>query len=221
MNKAVREAVQGRDTAGTDENVEISRSVPPIARHPAARAVLVSPRSAVWDHPAASPDAIDPLAAIRDPVWNDRNGTAWTPDLVHCRLLDTAATVARLPSASMRSYASILGQVADREPDEARPGPPSAAEITLADWTWSELLARPPLQRAILIGMAFELSAQKIADTIARIGLARKSTHKSTVQQWYLKDRRYLAGRWQSAKHPVDASSLGRCRGLFARNEIK
>lgn len=36
---------------------------------------------------------------MRDPIWDHRDGTRWTPDLVHCRLLGVADTLQRLRGA--------------------------------------------------------------------------------------------------------------------------
>ncbi len=60
--------------------------------------------------------------------------------------------------------------------------------------------------------MACEASVRKVAELLARRGWKAK---KSTVGSWYLNKRRYLAGRWQEQKHPVDHESFDRWRTIF------
>jgi hypothetical protein len=209
MIKAGQTAVQERDEAVQAEKVYSQPK-----RRPGDRAVLVSERSTVFDRPAViEAETIDPLEGIADPIWDHRNGTVWTPDLVHCRLLDVGATIARLPSPLVRGYVTLLGDAALSDGDTPRRGPPSAAEITLADWTWSELLRRPATQRAILMGMAFDLSLRKMAEKL--------KVHRRVVTRYYLGERRALAARWIALKHPVDGMAFSRFCDLLATQSIK
>ncbi len=207
MLKPVRKAVQGRYGAG--EPVPVPAV--PGNRQPGERAVLVSERHAVWDRAAAPVQADRPIEAIADPIWDHADGRRWTPDLVHCRLLAVGATIARLPSPLRRGFVSLLADVALDQGREIR-RPPTAAEISLADWTWSELLRRPDTQRAILQAMACGASVRKVAELLERRGWKVK---KSTIGAWYLNERRHLAGRWQEQKHPVDRESFDRWRTIF------
>jgi hypothetical protein len=149
--RPVRTPVQGRYKAGTAPAVPLQ----PDNRQPGERAVLVSERSAVWDRPAAPVEPDRPIEAIADPIWDHADGRRWTPDLVHCRLLAVGSTIARLPSPLRRGFVSLLADVALDQGREIR-RPPTAAEISLADWTWAELLRRPDMQRPILQAMACE-----------------------------------------------------------------
>jgi hypothetical protein len=208
MIRPVRTAVQGRYKGGTAPAVPLH----PNNRQPDERAVLVSERSAVWDRPAAPVEPDRPIEAIADPIWDHADGRRWTPDLVHCRLLCVGSTIARLPSPLRRGFVSLLGDVALGEQTREIRRPPTAAEITLADWTWAELLQRPDTQRSILQAMACGASVRKLAELLERRGWKVK---KSTVGSWYLNERRYLAARWQDLKHPVDRESFDRWRTIF------
>lgn len=207
MIKPVQKAGQGRYGAGTRVPVP---SVPS-NRQPGERAVLVSERSAVWDRAATPATPERPIEAIADPIWDHADGRRWTPDLVHCRLLAVGSTIARLPSPLRRGFVSLLADAALDHGREIR-RPPTAAEISLADWTWAELLKRPDTQRAILQAMACGASVRKVAELLARRGWNVK---KSTVGSWYINERRYLAARWQEQKHPVDRESFDRWQAIF------
>ena len=53
------------------------------------RALLVTDRSAAWlpwSRPQVSDSATPPVLPGE---WDDKSGTRWTPDLVHCRLVET------------------------------------------------------------------------------------------------------------------------------------
>jgi hypothetical protein len=194
-------------------NAPADRSV--AADNAEKRAVLISERHAVLARPAPieEAEAIDPVAAIADPIWDHRNGTTWTPDLVHCRLLGMADTLGRLPGASLRRYQSLLGKVADHDPEASRVivAPPSPTEITMADWTCREILKRPHELRQLLLGMAFEQGVRKIG---RKLGIS-----KSEVSRDYMAERRYLAGHWQGRRTEllarVDELTFGRWVGLF------
>src|SRR5438128_1086417 len=96
------------------------------------RAVLVSERRAVWTKPAAVElEPADSLAAVGDPIWDHANGTRWTPDLVHCRLLEASETVCRLPSARARGFLSLLGNISQdaEEPDQMVRRAPAPRQI--------------------------------------------------------------------------------------------
>lgn len=177
------------------------------------RAVLVTERSAVFDRLAEVPPAPAPIEDIRDPIWDHKHGRVWTPDLVHCRLLNVGDTIARLPSPMKRGYVSLLGDILLDDGREVR-RPPTAAEISVADWTWSELIKRPATQRCLLQAMAFGASVRTVSKLLARTGT---KVQKSTVANWYLSERRALAGTWQASRHLVDGSAFERWRGLFEK----
>jgi hypothetical protein len=111
--------------------------------------VLVSERHAVWTgaqaaaHATAKPSMAALLADLADPLWDHANGTRWTPELVHCRLLEAADTICRLPGASMGRVRSLLGQLADPDPDAVLNirSAPTPAQASVADWTIREIIA--------------------------------------------------------------------------------
>lgn len=219
MKEAVRKAVQKR----YEENpgvplVETAASKPWQPRSDGLRAILVNQRTTVFDRPAQIEAVVaDPVADITDPIWDHHDGRVWTPDLVHCRLLNVGDTISRLPSPMRRGFVSLLGDAALADRDRPVRLPPSAAEISIADWTWSELLKRPGAQREILQAMAFGLSASKVAERISRASSA--SISKPTVSRWYITERRSLAAAWAAAGQQVDEHAWERWRSLFERRQ--
>lgn len=215
MGKVGQVVGQTRDKVG--QTAEAVVSVPWTPRADDKRAILVSERATVFDRPAPAPAAPDPLQEITDPVWNHRAGRVWTPDLVHCRLLNVGDTIARLPSPLRRGYVSLLADVALDARDVEVRRPPTPAEITIADWTWSELLKRPATQRAILQAMAFGASVRSVSAMLARQQTAKVA--KTTISRWYLEERRQLAAIWVKEKRPVDQATFDRWRQLFEKAE--
>ena len=175
------------------------------------RAVLVTERRAVFDRPAEVAAPVAPIEEIRDPIWDHKDGRVWTPDLVHCRLLNVGDTIARLPSPLKRNFVSLLGDMLDDAREVRRP--PTAAEISIADWTWSELLKRPATQRSLLQAMAFGASVREVAKLLSRGHNIKVA--KTTVGRWYLSERRALAGAWVTAHQLVDKPAFDRWRDLF------
>jgi hypothetical protein len=181
--------------------------------------MLVSSRSAVWE-PAAPPIVpVDTVAEISDPIWDHKGGTRWTPDLVHCRLVDTVNTYQRLPGSARLGFKTLLGAVADREPDpDYIPlTPPSPSQITLADWTWAELLRLTEKAQLIIIGMALEKGVRGVAKALLARGIT--DITKSTVSRRYMAYRRSLAADWQGRTTEtaarVDDAAFNRWRELF------
>lgn len=218
MKQPVRTAVQRR--YGHQEGVPAPEvvSVPWQPRTDGLQAILVNQRTTVFDRPAEVPAAVvDPVADITDPIWDHHEGRVWTPDLVHCRLLNVGDTITRLPSPVRRGYVSLLGDAALADHDRAIKAPPSAAEISIADWTWSQILKRPDQERAILQAMAFGASAQKVAKMLARVRAS--SVSKPTISRWYMAERRRLAAGWAADRHLVDEATFDRWRSLFERAE--
>jgi hypothetical protein len=225
--------VKVEQTTGTEAGQE--KTAVPVAqiahqfatpvRPAGSRAILVSSRSAVWDEPAAAVEAVgrdDDLSALSDPIWDHRRGTRWTPDLVHCRLLDMADTFKRLPRVLLRGFSDGLFGMIEQSVEEApfgRPEPPTASAITLADWTFSQLIARPPTARAICVCHAFGWSVRKIAKKLSNGGASPVS--KSAVHRDYLAERRHLAATWQKNNQQVDLLAFNRWRDLFEqRNKM-
>jgi hypothetical protein len=188
---------------------ETANHWPTPVRPPGSRAVLVSSRSAVWDQPAPPLEGEDEVSRLSDPIWDHHNGTRWTPDLVHCRLLDMGDTFNRLPRVMLKGFTGLLGLVVlddDAEP-RVRPDRPSAAAISLADWTFRQVMTLPETERAICVCSAMGWGVRKIGK---RVGLG-----KSAVHSRYIAERRSLAARWQGMKQPVDALAFARWRDVF------
>ena len=223
MNRAVQEAVQDRDAAGQPENLAIHASnndpivaIPTKARpDDGKRALLVNERSTVFDRPAAELLPPDPIDQLRDPIWRtaDAQGRElWTPDRVHARLLLTGEVVRRMPSPLRRGYVGVLGQIALTEIASTRRIPPTPEEISLADWTLIEIMQRA--HRQVLLASAFGFSGDKIAEIMQARG---KRISGSTVQGYYLAERRVLAGQWQARRVPVDSPTLERWAATFCK----
>lgn len=176
--------------------------------------MLVSERATVFDRPMAPPAEVDPLQEISDPIWNHKGGRVWTPDLVHCRLLVTGEVLKRMPPVLRKGYVSQLGNLALAEMSAERTIAPSPAEIALADWTLWQIAARK--YRLILLASSFGYSGDKIAEAMCARG---EKTSGPTVQRYYLAERRYLAGRWQAAKVPIDSFSGERWARIFDRQK--
>lgn len=220
MNEAVRRAVQGRDGAGTAQSggpaTDAIITKPWAPRTDGKHAVQVSVRSVVFDTKAAPLLALDPAVALSDPIWNHREFSAWTPDLVHCRLLVAGEIVSRMPPVLRRGYVSQLGNIAITEAASVRRIAPTPAEITLADWTLGEIMARRHRQQ-LLLAAAFGYSMEKIAKALKAIGL---DATKSTVHRWYMDERRQLAAQWQSKRETevaakVDGLTTDRWHAVF------
>jgi hypothetical protein len=217
--KAVRTAGRSRDGAIDERPVlETAGLRPWQPRDPSdgRRAILVNERQTVFDRPSpALQQRRDPLEAIADPVWQSHEGRFWTPDLVHCRLIIVGEIIARLPGRlRLPGYVSQLGNIAISEAAPARRVPPSPHEITLADWTWQELMALDEGPRALLQARAFSLSFDKIAQHHRRRG---REASKTGVIREYLEQRRRLAARWQLAGVKVGSLDIARWRELFER----
>lgn len=216
MNKAVQQAVQQRDEAVQEQPVMI----PWAPRADGKRAYQVSERATVFDRPASAVvTPVDPVEGIADPIWDHRGGSKWTPDLVHCRLVVVGEIVRRMPPVLRGGYVSQLGSLAISEMSVARRIPPSPAEISMADWTLTEIMARRHRQQ-MLLAAAFGLSFEKIAEALRSIG---QSGSKTTVQRWYLDERRILAGHWQARRAEtqakIDGLTFDRWEGLFEKRQ--
>ena len=206
MSEAVQAPVQQRDEAVRDE----SGLKPWAPRVDGKRALLVSPRTTVFDTALPVEAGKDPAAELSDPIWDHHGGTAWTPDFVHCRLLVVGEIVTRLPPVLRKGYVSQLGNLAISQLDADRRIPPTPAEISMADWTLFEIASRRWAQ--IVLASAFGISAEKIAKALKAKG---EKVSNRTVQRRYIDDRRVLAGRWQSLKTPIDRGTLERWIQIF------
>lgn len=215
MKETVQRPVRKRDEAVQGEEVRFPWS----PRTDGKRALLVSERATVFDVKAAALQPVDPVEGISDPIWDHKAGSRWTPDLVHCRLIVAGEIVKRLPPVLRSGYVSQLGSLAISEMSMDRRIPPSPAEISLADWTLAEIMARRHRQQMLLAAL-FGLSLEKIAEALHARG---QQASKTTVQRWYLAERRVLAGQWQTRRAEtlakIDGLTFGRWEGLFARRQ--
>lgn len=215
MKQAGQEAGRDRDGAGRDIDPPPVTYAQPVRRL-GDRAILTSERSTVFDRPIEGLGAdVDPADEIRDPIWNHANGTRWTPDLVHCRLVVVGEITLRMPGHLRRQLVSVIGNMAVEASSAERKAPPSAAEITLADWTWDELFKLPRERFRLLQSRAFGISYAKISEAMLRQGVKRASL--SAVRQWDIEERRALAGVWQASKREVDGVTFDRWRTVFEK----
>lgn len=218
MSEAVQQAGQGRDGAVREEETVVT--VPWQPRSDGKTARLVSERATFFDRTAAGLAPADPLVEISDPIWNHKGGSVWTPDLVHCRLLVAGEVVKRLPPVLRKGYVSQLGNLAISQMDVGRRIAPSPAEISLADWTLTEVMARRHRQQLLLAAL-FGLSFDKIAEALKARG---QDGSKTSVQRWYLQERRILAGQWQQRRGAdplakVDGLTFTSWEGTFGRRK--
>jgi|GEM_PF-898957 len=218
MSEAVQQPVQRRDGAVRREEPVVT--VPWQPRKDDKSALLVSERATVFDRKAPGLAPADPLVEISDPIWNHKGGSVWTPDLVHCRLLVAGEVVKRLPPVLRKGYVSQLGNLAISEMGVDRRIAPTPAEISLADWTLTEVMARRHRQQLLLAAL-FGLSFDKIADALKARG---QESSKTSVQRWYLQERRVLAGQWQQRWNDdslakVDGLTFTSWEGTFGRRK--
>ncbi len=215
MPEAVRTPVQQRDGAVRLAETDIVTAIAPWSpRTDGKRALLVSERETVFDHAAARPVEAPEVSA--DPIWDDKAGTQWTPDLVHCRLVLMAETIDRLPEVLRKRYASQIGRIAVTEAASQRRTPPSPSAISLADWTWDRVLELPERTRQLIIARAWGFSFDKI---VANLGSSGHRRAKSTVIEWDRDARRFLAADWQGRKHALDVGTYERWGELFSKRQ--
>lgn len=219
MSKAVQAPVQSRDGA-------VQPTIPAISAEETGRpqwkpradgksAVLVSPRTTVFDRRAPGLEPADPLDQVSDPIWKVQDASGrlrWTPDLVHARLLITGEVFKRMPGPLRKGYVSILGAIALTEVAPSKRLALTPEEISIADWTLIEIAKRA--HRAVLLASAFGYSGDRIAETMQGKGMRTSGT---TVQRIYLSERRIIAGLWQSNRVPVDTLSWERWETTFGK----
>lgn len=214
MSEAVQEPVQGRDGAVRDEEPVVTMPWQP--RTDGKTALLVSERATVFDRKAkAVTDPVDPIAEVRDPIFDHQGGARWSPELVHCRLVEAGRIYLRLPerlrSGNLRSF---LGNVAMEPQEGQRRVPPSPMEISLADWTFERIYELPAKSRELVQSRACGASF----DTIATHMRARyPEVKKRTLVNWYQDVRRVLAADWQQRKQPIDTATFRAWQEAFAK----
>lgn len=211
MVEALQKPLQDRNEA-----LQTERTYKQITRRPGDRALLVSERTTVFDRPRADLAPVDPVAEISDPIWNHHEFRAWTPDLVHCRLLVCGDTIKRLPPGLRVGFVSQLGSLAISEMPVGRRVAPSPGEISALDWTWPRLIrlqaGEPSTIQRILMAAAFGASLDQIVKVLGASGIAKG---KSTVQRWYMAEKLRLAADWQACHHPVDIATVRHWHEIF------
>lgn len=210
MKEAVQAPGQDRDKAGQADAPQFPWS----PRTDGKTALLVNERATVFDRKAKGLDAVDPADEVRDPIFDHQGGTRWSPELVHCRLLEAGRIYLRLPerlrTGQLRSF---LGNVALVPQEGQRRVPPSPIEITIADWTFERIYELPEKSRELVQSRAFGASFDKIAEHMK----ARwPEVTKRTLINWYQDIRRVLAADWQQRKQPVDTASFRAWQEAFA-----
>lgn len=146
-------------------------------------------------------------------MWDDRSGSRWTPDLVHCRLVESTAILRRLPAVTgPRGHVSILGQLSLDPPDRLR-APPSTAEIALCEWTMDRVGELWVTDRFIAYGFALGLSSRRIERELSRAstGIAGVDalSHSQIINR-YRATQETLAIDWNDKRHKVDRGSYER-----------
>jgi hypothetical protein len=214
MSGAVRTPVQGRDEAVQPAEPAVATITAPwVPRADGKTALLVSERTTVFDRKLPPP--VETVEVAADPIWDDKAGTAWTPDLVHCRLLLMAETIQRLPEVLRKRYVSQIGRIAVSEGASERRSPPTPSQISLADWTLERLFELPERTRQLLIARAYGFSYDKIVERFAASGKS-KGNDKKAIIAWDRDARRYIAADWQGRKHALDLATYERWGELFA-----
>ena len=173
-----------------------------VRRDEGPRAVLVSERHAVWlKRLPPLPEADE--AGRRGPM-----PTAWTHDLVHCRLIAVNALSLSLPRVllprELRSFLTAL------QPQDAVPGRSRVLtdeHTRLIDWTMTRLSLWSEIDRAVLMGF---MTGTK-PETISRITFEVAARHggkgikRPTVYKRYRQLTSVMAEEWQSVGEPIDA----------------
>lgn len=212
MNEAGQQAGRDRDEAGQADGI----SIPWRPRTDDKRALLVNARQTVFDRPREDLQPADPVDEISDPIWNHRAFRAWTPDLVHCRLLVCGQTIRLLPPAMRTGLVSQMGAIAIAEMAGERRRGATPAEISALDWTWPRLVRANQLLQRILMASAFGNSLQEIADVMKLAGF---KTSKDSVRRLYMAEKLRMAAAWQAEHHPVDASTVDRWHVIFDKGQ--
>lgn len=199
-----------------------ARAVPPAGdevvttpwapRDDGLKAILVSERTAVFDRPAPLPTTGVGLVADVEATSLGPVPTAWTPDLVHCRLVLAYTQASTLPRilwpAGVRS---ALGQLQPQAPGIVR-RPLGEAELAVLDWTWTMVWRLGEDDRSIVRGFMAGASLREIAADLkalqARgIGIG-KAIGKSSVGKRYRDLTAVWADDWNRRRHPIDRGTL-------------
>lgn len=139
--------------------------------------------------------------------WDDRSGTHWTPDLVHCRLVEAGRVLRRLPFTD--APAGFGAPWARYVPAPVARSAPSSWEVDMCWWTIDQLMPLELTNRVISFGFMLTLSTRKIEKLLksgefpGTVGVS-----KTRVADRYGKVRAQLAGRWNGATVPIDRGTF-------------
>lgn len=168
-------------------------------------------RGAAWAQRKPADPAVTPSAW--DEAWDDQSGSRWTPDLVHCRIVEACTILKRLPSVKgPRGHVSMLGMMSLDPPDRLT-APPSKAEIDLCEWTTDRIGELPITNRFIVFGFGLGLSARRIEseiDRVARVVSGVIALRKTQISDRYTFVLKELAIRWNRIGQKVDRGSYDR-----------
>lgn len=165
----------------------------------------------------------DPQVMPDGQAWNDASGSRWTPDLVHCRIVEACTVLKRLPPANgPRGYVSILGQLS-LDPPERMSGPPSTAEINLCEWTLDQLGDLQVTDRFIAYGFGLGLSSRQIERELGRSASfvpGVRALGKSMIINRYTVAQCALAVIWNDKGHKVDRGTYERWQAWLEHHKI-
>jgi len=178
---------------------------------------LVNERSTVFDRRAVLRPSLEDDGYALTPMGNVP--TQWTADLVHCRLVNIAGLVRRLPPVKMPPVLrSFLGNLQPQDAPAVRSRPLSSMEAMRLDWTWSRIMARPMNDRAILQGMMAAKSVRFIARVLewSTPGESRSGTLMPTLHP-----ARFTLGRGHpSTRGLVDVRFAPKATELLRRRKL-
>lgn len=210
MSEAVRKPVQKRDEAVQADNPFYVEPGHPVwqPRSDGLKAILVSERTTVFDRPMPQPIDAAVEAAVLNATALGPMPTAWTHDLVHCRLVLVYTEASKLPRILWPDgIRSMLGQLQPQPPGE-RCRPLGEAELAVLDWTWSLVWRLGEDDRSIVRGFMAgaglrEIAADLVALQARGIGLG-KAVGKSSVGKRYRSLTSAWADEWNRLDHPID-----------------
>lgn len=173
-----------------------------------SRAVLVTPRHAVFDRKLSLPEPAleaDAVVGVLGPL-----PTEWTHDLVHCRLLSVAALARRLPRVRLPAdVRSFLGELQPQDVAVGRPERLTDDQTQRFDWTMARVYAWGDINRAILMGVmmgrSFETISKITLGIQARTG--SKGLKKTAIFNRWRRLAATMAEEWNAAGEPIDAAT--------------
>ena len=181
-------------------------------------ALQVTERSAVWlqTSPARAVARMFDDAAL----WDDKSGTRWTPDLVHCRLVEAGNILRRLPvPPGPRGFRTIWPEF---QSDERVVALPATLEIALCEWTIDQVMRLTVTDRVVVMGFALGMSLRKIAAQLAAgIAPGVEALSKDGVARRYRVIQERLMASWNDLGVKIDRATYERRQALLERQNKK